>query len=143
MGRLNDQIFDTVISGAVQRLANVVNHFAIAVLDVVKDDLAGKAAAYRVVRECFLHGFLDGADRKPAVVVIAGAEADDQQFVFANIVLIERIVQTGVSGIIVFIGGSLFCLPAGRGFSVGIRVVFRLRLSGSASGQQRSKQGGR
>ena len=50
MGRLNDQIFDTVISGAVQRLANVVNHFAIAVLDVVKDDFTGKAAAYRVVR---------------------------------------------------------------------------------------------
>ena len=89
-------------------------------------------------------GFLDGADRKPAVVVITGAEADNQQFVFANIVLIERIVQTGVSCIIVFIGGSLFCLPRRPRFQAWYPCCLpACVLSGSASGQQRSKQGGR
>ena len=70
---------------------------------MVDDDLAGEAAADGVVRERLLHSGLDGADGFAAAVVVAGAEADDQQLVFADFVLIERIIQACVTRFVVLI----------------------------------------
>ena len=116
MGRLHHQALDAVGHGAVQRLAHVVDHLAVTGLDVVDDDLAGKAAAHAPVREGLLQRTLDGADGLAAAVVEAGAEADHQQLVLADFVGVARIVQRGVAGVVVLfivLRGGLFLLGAG------------------------------
>ena len=101
MGGLHHERFDAVGHSAVQRLGHVIDDLAVAGLDVINDDLAGKAAAHGIIREGLLHGGLDGPNGQAATIVVAGTEADDQQLVFADIVRIAGIVQRGVAGFVV------------------------------------------
>ena len=97
--RLHDQRLHPVRDRAVQGLGDVVDDLAVARLDMVDDDLAGKAAAHAPVGKGFLQRRLDGADGETAAVVEAGAEADDQQLVLADFVGVARIVQRGVAAV--------------------------------------------
>ena len=139
MRRLNNEVLDAVCNRAVERLGHVVDLLAVTLVYMVDDDLAGEAAANRVVRERLLHRGLDGADGLAAAVVVAGAEADYQQLVFADFVLIERIIQACVTRFVVF-----FVVCRGIGCS-GVRALGVLggvvcsRLA-AAGGQSRHHQ---
>ena len=92
MGGLDHQTLDPVFHGPVQGLTHVVDDLAVPALETVNDELGCESPAHRPVRKGQFHGLLNGADGQPAVVVIAGAEADDQQLVLADAVLIPGIV---------------------------------------------------
>ena len=102
VGRLDHQGLHAVLHCAVQCLPHVVNNLPVPLFHVVDDDLAGECAADAPVRECFLQGFLDGADGLPAAVVEAGSEAHHQQFLLPDVIPVPRIVQGSIAGIVVF-----------------------------------------
>ena len=117
MGGLNHQILDPVGDGTVQGLAHIVDDLAVPVLHMVDDDLAGEASSHGILRESLLHGCLNGANGQAAVIVVAGAKADHQQLVLADLILVARIVQGSVAGVIVFsvvFGGSSGRIGGGR-----------------------------
>ena len=147
MRRLIDEILDAVCNCAVERLGHVVDLLAVTLVYMVDDDLAGEAAADGVVRERLLHSGLDGADGFAAAVVVAGAEADDQQLVFADFVLIERIIQACVTRFVVFLVVCLFGRSGIRALGVlGGVVCSRLAAAGGqrcehqARGEQQCAQ---
>ena len=97
--RLDDQIPDAVGNGAVQSLLHVVDLLAVAGLDVVDDDLRGEGAADAPIRVGGLQGVLDALDVGGAAAVEGGAEADDQQLIFTDVVGVARVVLAGVAGV--------------------------------------------
>ena len=66
---------------------------------MVDDDLCGESAADGPIRVSGLQGILDALDICHAAAVEGGAKADDQQFVFADLIPIAGIVQVGIAGI--------------------------------------------
>ena len=142
MSRLNNQGLYLVVYGAVQCLGYVVDLLAVTLVYMVDDDLAGEAAAYRVIRERLLHRLLDGADGLTAAVVIAGAEADYEQLGIANFILIQRIVQGSVTRFIVFVRiGLILRIGLCSGVIV-LRVVRSCGLAAAASGQHGHQHAG-
>ena len=97
--RLDNQILDTVGNGTLKRLVHVVDLLAVAGLNVVDDDLRGEGAADAPIRVGGLQGVLDALDVSGAAAVEGGAEADDQQLIFADVVGIARVVLAGVAGV--------------------------------------------
>ena len=66
---------------------------------MVDDDLRGEGAADAPIRVGGLQGVLDALDVSGAAAVEGGAEADDQQLIFADVVGIARVVLAGVAGV--------------------------------------------
>ena len=99
VSRLNNQVLNAVGNSAVQSLLHVINFLAIAGLHMVDDDLCGESAADGPIRVSGLQGILDALDICRAAAVEGGAKADDQQFVFADLIPIAGIVQVGIAGI--------------------------------------------
>ena len=93
MGGLYDQVFNAVGCGPRNSFAYIVDGDPVPLFDPVNDDLAGEAPAHGIILKCFFHGILNGTNGQPAVLVVAGAEADDKQFVFPNAILIPGIVK--------------------------------------------------
>ena len=108
MGGLNHQILDPVGDGTVQGLAHIVDDFAVPVLHMVDDDLAGEASSHGILREGLLHSRLDGANGQAAVVVVAGAKADHQQLVLADFIFVAGGVLAGVAGVAAEVLGAGF-----------------------------------
>lgn len=79
MGGLYHDLPDAVGNEPVHRLGHVVDCDAVALFELVNDDLAREGAADLIVGIGRLELLLDAADRKVAVVVIAGAEAGHKQ----------------------------------------------------------------
>lgn len=95
--RLDNQILDAVGNGTLKRLVHVVDLLAVAGLNVVDDDLRGEGTADAPIRVGGLQGVLDALDVSGAAAVEGGAEADDQQLIFADVVGIARVVLAGVA----------------------------------------------
>ena len=73
---------------------------------MVDDDLCGEGTADRPVGICGLDGVLDALDVRCAAVVEGGAEADDQDLVVADVVLIAGVVLGGIAGVAAKVIGS-------------------------------------
>ena len=142
MGGLDDQILHAVGNSALQSLLHVVDLLAVTGLNMVDDDLCGEGAADRPVGVCGLNGILDALDVRCAAVVEGGAEADDQDLVVADVVLIAGIVLGGIAGVaakvigvslftldqlLLSVGQSVPCCLCGLTLSVGIRCSLRWR----------------
>ena len=97
MGGLYDKSLYAIVNGPFQGFLYVVDLLAVSSLDMIDDDLGGKGAPYRPVREGFLDGRLDAADGFASGIIVAGAKADDQDLFFTDLILIQRIVQRGVT----------------------------------------------
>ena len=111
MGGLDDQILHAVGNSALQSLLHVVDLLAVTGLDMVDDDLCGEGAADRPVGICGLDGVLDALDVRCAAVVERGAEADDQDLLVADVVLVAGVVLRGVAGVAAkVLGACLFAL---------------------------------
>ena len=99
MRGLDNQIFDAVFFCACQRLVYIIDHFAVAGLYMVDDDLRSKSSADRPVRICSLQGFLNAADIRCTALIKGCTEADDQELVLSDLICIERVVCGGIAGI--------------------------------------------
>ena len=69
---------------------------------MIDDDLRSKTSADVKIRERRSKIFFDRADGESSGIIEAGAERNDKQFCDADAVLIQRIVERGVAGLIVF-----------------------------------------
>lgn len=94
-----------VLRGSLRRLrcsvegfADVVDLLAVTSVYVVDYDIGGEASSYGVIRERGLEIVLNGADGQAAAVVEAGAEAQHEQLVIADAVLVSRIIEGSVAG---------------------------------------------
>ena len=103
VGRLDEDVLDAVRDSAVHRLFEVIDDFAVSVGNVVDDDLGGKASSDAPFGERFDQSLFDRADRGDSGVVEAGAEGYDEQFVLADLVLVEGVIQRSVAGEQVFV----------------------------------------
>lgn len=110
MGGLHHQRLDTIIHRTIQCFRHIVDGDIISALYMVNDNLAGKSPAHAVVRAGIGNGALNGTDGQSAAVIIAGAEADDQQLPLPDLILVARIVQAGVPRFVVF----FFLLGSGQ-----------------------------
>ena len=95
---LDQQILYAALYGAVQSLLHVIDLLAVPAVDMLDDDIGSEAAADVIVGESLLQVVLNGLDGGYPVVVEAGAEADNQQFVLPGAVLAAGVVLGGVSG---------------------------------------------
>ena len=108
---LDDQILDAVGNGTVHGLLHVVDLLAVTSLDMVDDDLSGECTADRPIGVSGLQSILDALDVFHAAVVERGAEADHQQLVVADVVLIAGVILGSIAGVAAkVIGISLFPL---------------------------------
>ena len=98
MSGLDQQILYAALYGAVQSLLHVIDLLAVPAVDMLDDDIGSEAAADVIVGESLLQVVLNGLDGGYPVVVEAGAEADNQQFVLPGAVLAAGVVLGGVSG---------------------------------------------
>ena len=130
--RLDNQILDAVGNGTVKRLVHVVDLLAVAGLNVVDDDLRGEGAADAPIRVGGLQGVLDALDVSGAAAVEGGAEADDQQLIFADVVGIARVVLAGVAGVAAKVVGV--CVLALDQLLLGVGQGIPGSLSGLALG---------
>ena len=109
MGGLHHQGFDAVGHGAVQGLAHVVDFLTVAGLHMIDDDLGGKGAAHGPIGIGCLQRLFDGADIGGAALIEGSAKGHHQQFLFADLIGVQRIIQAGVAGIAAkVIGVGLF-----------------------------------
>ena len=92
VGRLNHQLLYIVSYRPLQRLIHVIDALAISGQHVVDDDLRGERPANGPVRIRLLNGLLHAAYILGTAVVEGGSEADHQDFLVANLVLVQRIV---------------------------------------------------
>ena len=76
--RLDDEGLDAVRNGSVERFLDVVDGEVVSLFQLVDDDLAREGTADLILRVCFGNGVLDRADGLLAAVVVARAEADDE-----------------------------------------------------------------
>ena len=111
VGGLDDQILHAVGDSALHSLLHVVDLLAVTGLHMVDDDLCSEGTADRPVGVSGLNGILDALDVRCAAVVEGGAEADDEDLVVADVVLIAGVILGGVAGVAAkVIGVSLFTL---------------------------------
>ena len=103
VGGLYDQILDAVVDGTLQCSIDIVDEDVVPSLHVVDDDVGGKAAADREVRKCLFQIAFDCADGQTAAGVVAGAEAEYQQLVVADVVLIADVIQRSVASIVILV----------------------------------------
>ena len=106
--RLDDKILHAIGNCTVERLGHVVDLLAVTGLDVVDDDLRGEGAADGPVGVRGLQGVFDALDVGHAAVVEGRAEGDDQQLVFADLVLVAGVIQRGVAGVAAEVLGAGF-----------------------------------
>ena len=133
VGRLDYERFHIVCDSPVERFLHVVDFDFVAGLDMVNDDLAGECTADAVIRKFFRKFLLDRADREPAAVIVARAEADDEKLLFADSVRVQRIVQRCVTGVIVLLVRFLCCaLRSALCFAFRFGFTFRLCFCRSA-----------
>ncbi len=99
MRRLNNEILDAIGDRTLKRLIHVVDLLAVASLNVVDDDLRGEGSADGPVGVGFLKCVLDALDVGHTAVIVGRAEGNDEQLVFADVVLIPRIVLRCVAGV--------------------------------------------
>ena len=102
VGRLDDDVLDAVVDRAVHRFFEVIDDFAVSVLHVIDNDLRGEASAHVKLRKCRSNILFDRADGESSGVVEAGAERYDEDLRGADAVLVERIIQGRVAGLVVF-----------------------------------------
>ena len=103
VGWLYHQRLNAVFYRTVQRLGDIVDPLTVTLKDMVDDDLTGEGPAHTEVREGLLQGVFDRADGQTAVIIVAGAEADHQKLLLSDFILITGIIESGVTGFIVFI----------------------------------------
>ena len=96
---LDDQVLHAVSLRARKRLLDVVDHFLIACLHMVDDDLCRESPAHSPVRIGFLQRRLDPADIHRAALIEGSAEAHDQELILADLIRIPGIIQGSVAGI--------------------------------------------
>ena len=120
VGGLYDQILDTVVDGTLQCSIDIVDEDVVPSLHVVDDDVGGEAAADREVRKCLFQIAFDCADGQTAAVVVAGAEAEYQQLVVADVVLIADVIQRSVASVVILVVVHGFLLRSFRGIFCGI-----------------------
>ena len=133
---LYDKVLYTVCYGSVKRLAYVVNFLAVALVNVINNDIGSEPSSYGVTRECCFEVILDGADSQAAAVVEAGSEAEYQQLVVADLVLIPGVIEGSVAGVVVLV----VSLSSSSGFSggyVGSRAAVGILSGGTLSGGSR------
>ena len=108
--RLYNQNLHFVLDGSFNCLLYVVDLFVISCLNVIDDDLCSESSSYGEVWNCFLDCFFDCTDGCYTVIIVAGTEAAHQNFVAANLVLVQRVVFGGIAGIFckVFIAALFF-----------------------------------
>ena len=95
MRRLHDDFLHAVFHAAVERLGHVVDRDAVALLQLVDDDLRGEGAADVVVLPVLLaDSVFDGADGDVARVVVARAEARDEDDRLHGFLLFARFLGT-------------------------------------------------
>ena len=95
MRRLHDDFLHAVFHAAVERLGHVVDRDAVALLQLVDDDLRGEGAADVVVLPVLLaDSVFDGADGDVARVVVARAEARDEDDRLHGLLLFTRFLGT-------------------------------------------------
>ena len=108
MRGLDNEVLDAVCDCALKGLLHVVDLLAVTRLNVVDDDLRGKGTTDGPVGVGFLQGVLDGLDVGHAAGVEGRAEGDDQQLVFADVILVSGIVQRSVAGVKAEVVGAGF-----------------------------------
>ena len=139
VGRLDNQILDTVGHSAVKRLLHIVNLLAIAGLHMVNDNLRGEGAADAPIGVRGLQGILNAFDVRGAAAVERGAEADNQQLILADVIRVAGVILGGIAGVTAkVIGVSVFALdqlllgigqgiPCGLGgLALGVGIVIAL-----------------
>ena len=89
---LDNKVFYAVVNSSFESLVDVIDVDTVTALNVVDDDVCCKTTAHRVFRESLVESALDSADSQAAAVVEAGSEAEHQQLIVADIVLISDIV---------------------------------------------------
>ena len=99
VSRLYYQVLHTVFYCTVQCLLHVIDIFIISCFYMVDDDLCGKCSSYRPVWICICKGFFDSSDISCTAVIEGCTEADYQQFVFTDLVSVQRIILAGIPGI--------------------------------------------
>ena len=99
MGRLYYQILYAVIRRTLQSLVHVVNVFAVSGLYMVNNNLCRKCSSYRPVGICLLNGVFNSLDIRRTAVIKGSAEADYQNFIFSDIILIAGIILGSIAGI--------------------------------------------
>ena len=78
VGRLHHEGLDVVLDKALERLLDVVNFQSVPLLELVDDDLAGEGSAHLEFGKFLLDCLFDRADGLFPAVVVAGAEAHNQ-----------------------------------------------------------------
>ena len=133
MSGLYDKVLYTVCYGSVKRLAYVVNFLAVALVNVINNDIGSEPSSYGVTRECCFEVVFNSADSQAAAVVEAGSEAEYQQLVVADLVLIPGVIEGSVAGVVVLV----VSLSSSSGFSggyVGSRAAVGILSGGSCGG---------
>ena len=89
---LYDKLPDAIGFGPSQRLLHIVNGDSLSLFYAVENCLIGEAPAYGELRKRVFHGVLDGT-KGEAGLGLRGSNADNQQFLFSDTVLISGIVR--------------------------------------------------
>ena len=103
MSGLYYEVLYAVCCCSVEGFADVVDLLAVTSVYVVDYDIGGEASSYGVIRERSLEIVLNGADGQAAAVVEAGAEAQHEQLVIADAVLVSRVIEGSVAGVVVLV----------------------------------------
>ena len=126
MRRLDHKLLDAVVDRTFERLIHVVDELAVARLHMIDDDLRGERSSDRPVGERRGKRRFDAADVLGAAVIERRAEAHDQQFLFADLIRISRIVLRSVAGVSAEVIGIGFLTLDQFLLRIGQRVPRRL-----------------
>ena len=97
MGRLYNQILNTILYCTVKSLLHVIDHFIISCLYMVDDDLCCKCSSYRPVRISFCKSILDSLDILCTAVIEGSTKAYNKKFILTDLILVTRIVLGSIS----------------------------------------------
>ena len=99
MGRLYNQVLNTIIYSSLKCLIHVVNVLIITSLDMVDNDLCGKCTSYRPVRISLCKSILDAFDISYTAIVERSTKAYYQKLVLSDLILVTRIILGSISGV--------------------------------------------